>query len=658
MAVSRLTKMTLLAERNQHDAILQSLQSIQNIEIEDIFQSDENEQWLATYFPEIEEIDQATISEYTQWLTQIDQGITFIRNHGSSTKKIKELPRKNYSLQGLEAGFNEEALISLLKQIQRLKQEWQKNEQEEQYWQQVEEWATQWYQFDVAPDYTLDSIAIQLAKVEANAWETVRAYLTNEKDIYFEVNHNSEKEVKFSYAVLKEKTSMVQNALIALGVSFEQLPYEETTTELLAKSKKALRKCVETTKKLTIEIGYLKDQVSILQFNEEIILARLTREQAKEKLVLAKHLVVIRAWVNQDDQKKIVTFLQKQFDNALFFSFEEPTKTQIATNQVPTKMKNNRFVAPFEILTGMYSVPKYEEIDPTPWMAPFYLVFFGMMVADLGYGFLTFLFTTLALKFLVLPKGMKKFVELFQILSISIMVWGGIYGSLFGVEMPFQLLAPTEDFMTIFALSVIFGGIQIYTGLFLAAKENIKKKDYLSAISQGFSWQGILTGIFIAAAGSLVFDSALLTSIGTYLALFCAFLVLLVPMIQSKSKVGGFFSGLYELYGITGYIGDFVSYSRLMALGISGGSIAMAFNMLVGTMPPVARYSIGIVLLIALHALNIFLSMLGAYVHAARLQYVEFFGKFYEGGGRPFDSFKPTEKYVNIEEKLEENTHD
>ncbi|MFC4709674.1 V-type ATP synthase subunit I [Enterococcus eurekensis] len=658
MAVSRLTKMTLLAERNQHDAILQSLQSIQNIEIEDIFQSDENEQWLATYFPEIEEIDQATISEYTQWLTQIDQGITFIRNHGSSTKKIKELPRKNYSLQGLEAGFNEEALISLLKQIQRLKQEWQKNEQEEQYWQQVEEWATQWYQFDVAPDYTLDSIAIQLAKVEANAWETVRAYLTNEKDIYFEVNHNSEKEVKFSYAVLKEKTSMVQNALIALGVSFEQLPYEETTTELLVKSKKALRKCVETTKKLTIEIGYLKDQVSILQFNEEIILARLTREQAKEKLVLAKHLVVIRAWVNQDDQKKIVTFLQKQFDNALFFSFEEPTKTQIATNQVPTKMKNNRFVAPFEILTGMYSVPKYEEIDPTPWMAPFYLVFFGMMVADLGYGFLTFLFTTLALKFLVLPKGMKKFVELFQILSISIMVWGGIYGSLFGVEMPFQLLAPTEDFMTIFALSVIFGGIQIYTGLFLAAKENIKKKDYLSAISQGFSWQGILTGIFIAAAGSLVFDSALLTSIGTYLALFCAFLVLLVPMIQSKSKVGGFFSGLYELYGITGYIGDFVSYSRLMALGISGGSIAMAFNMLVGTMPPVARYSIGIVLLIALHSLNIFLSMLGAYVHAARLQYVEFFGKFYEGGGRPFDSFKPTEKYVNIEEKLEENTHD
>ena len=138
---------------------------------------------------------------------------------------------------------------------------------------------------------------------------------------------------------------------------------------------------------------------------------------------------------------------------------------------------------------------------------------------------------------------------------------------------------------------------------------------------------------------------------GTYLALFCAFLVLLIPMIQSKSKVGGFFSGLYELYGVTGYIGDFVSYSRLMALGISGGSIAMAFNMLVATMPTAARYSVGILLLVALHALNIFLSMLGAYVHAARLQYVEFFGKFYEGGGRPFQTFKTAEKYINVDEK-------
>ena len=122
-------------------------------------------------------------------------------------------------------------------------------------------------------------------------------------------------------------------------------------------------------------------------------------------------------------------------------------------------------------------------------------------------------------------------------------------------------------------------------------------------------------------------------------------------MIQSKSKIQGLASGAYNLYGITGYIGDLVSYTRLMALGISGGSIAAAFNMLVSYMPPIARFSVGILLMVVLHGLNIFLSLLSAYVHGARLQYVEFFGKFYEGGGRAFRPLKTEEKYVNIKQE-------
>lgn len=651
MAVNRLTKMTLLAENRHHDSLLKSLQRFQSVEIEDIFENQENQEWLEAYFPALEEVDQTKEQLYVQWLHQIEKSIVFIRDNGSVKQKIKDLPRKSYTLNELEARFNEEALVSLLNQVAQLQKSWDENTKKLTYWQQAEDWANQWLQYDISPSEQLDSAEAVQAKVAAESWETVETYLMEQKDVYYELNYSSEKEIKFSFIALNERAVTVQAELITFGVSIEQNPYDESPATLLPKAKKALKECVETSKGLTSEIGYLKGQVSILQLNEEVLLARLTRERAKEHLVLAKYLVVIRAWVNEEDQELLMNQLQAEHDQALFFSFESPTKEQIMENKVPTKLRNNRFVSPFEILTGMYSVPKYEEIDPTPWMAPFYLVFFGMMVADLGYGFLTFIGTTLALKYLILPRGTEKFVRLFQILSISIMIWGGIYGSLFGVSLPFQLLVPTEDFMTIFVLSLVFGGIQIYTGLFLAAKEHIKKKDYLSAVSKGFSWQGILTGIFIAAAGSLFLDSPLLTTIGTYLALFCAFLVLLIPMIQSKSKVGGFFSGLYELYGVTGYIGDFVSYSRLMALGISGGSIAMAFNMLVATMPTAARYSVGILLLVALHALNIFLSMLGAYVHAARLQYVEFFGKFYEGGGRPFQTFKTAEKYINVDEK-------
>src|SRR5699024_5528754 len=207
------------------------------------------------------------------------------------------------------------------------------------------------------------------------------------------------------------------------------------------------------------------------------------------------------------------------------------------------------------------------------------------------------------------------------------------------------------DFMTIFMMSLIFGGIQLFTGLFLAAKEKIKRKDYLAAIREGFSWQGLLAGILLIALDTIVLHSDWLKNIGIFLAIINAVLVVILPAIKSRSKIGGFFSGLYDLYGITGYIGDFVSYSRLMALGISGGSIALAFNLLVGTLPPAARFTIGIALIVVLQGLNIFLSILSAYVHAARLQYVEYFGKFYQGGGRAFQPFKTAEKYLNITNK-------
>lgn len=652
MGVSRLNKMTLLAERKFHESLLKKLQSVQSVEIEDILQVEENEEWLTTYFPELEEPDATSINQYTIWLNQIRQGIVFIRNHGSAKEKIRELRRTTYTLRQLEEQFDEEAFVKTLNQLTTLKTNWDKILKEQKYWNEAQLWATQWSHYDIDPNEELETVTTILAKVPTELWEDVRAFLVNEKEIYFEINYNTEKEVQFSFALFKEAVEKVQAQLVTLGVSFEQNPYNKNPKELLLQAKNELAIAVEKKKHLTRELGYFKQRVADLQLNEEILLAKIAREQAKEQLVYSKHLVIIRAWISADEQAAFLTALQKEYDSAVYCSFEEPTRQQVETNQVPTKLKNNWFVAPFEILTGMYSVPKYEEIDPTPWMAPFYLVFFGMMVADLGYGLLIFLGTTLALKLRTLPKGTAKFVRLFQILAVSVMAWGIIYGSAFGLTLPFQLLAPTEDFMTIFALSVIFGGIQIYTGLFLAAKENIKKKQYLTAISAGFSWQGILTGIFIAAAGSLVFNSSLLVNVGAILALFSAFLVIVIPTIQSKSKVGGFFSGLYELYGVTGYIGDFVSYSRLMALGISGGSIAMAFNMLVATMPPAARFSVGVLLIIALHALNIFLSLLGAYVHAARLQYVEFFGKFYEGGGRPFETFKAAEKYINLDENM------
>ena len=210
------------------------------------------------------------------------------------------------------------------------------------------------------------------------------------------------------------------------------------------------------------------------------------------------------------------------------------------------------------------------------------------------------------------------------------------------------ILSTSDDVISILILSIVFGVIQIFIGLGLAAKENIKAKNYLGAISDGFAWQGIMAGAIIGGLGKMFLDSQPLYMIGIVLACISALLIVVTPMLQSESKIKGLASGAYNLYGITGYIGDLVSYTRLMALGISGGSIAAAFNMLVGYMPPIARFSVGILLMLALHGLNIFLSLLSAYVHGARLQYVEFFGKFYEDGGEPFAPLDNDTKYIKL----------
>ena len=315
---------------------------------------------------------------------------------------------------------------------------------------------------------------------------------------------------------------------------------------------------------------------------------------------------------------------------------------------VPTVLKNNALVEPFESVTEMYSLPKYNDIDPTPFMMPFYLVFFGMMSADLGYGLVLMLGTFAAMKFFNMDKGMARFIKFFHLLSYSVIVWGLIYGSFFGATLPIQLLSTTDDVITILLLSVVFGFIQMVYGLIINGVVKWKQQQRSSSYVDGLAWAGVLIGLALLIVDMMIMPNAIIRTL-SYILIFANVIgIILVSTMASKNKGLGFALGLYNLYGVTGYVGDLVSYTRLMALGVSGGSIAVAFNMIVQYLPTAARFSVGIILIIALHALNIFLTYLSAYVHTARLQYVEFFGKFYEGGGRPLSPLKTLEKHIYL----------
>lgn len=658
MAVKEMKKLSIICEKEAQERILRVLQGTQQVEIDDIYADSANEDWLKEYFADSQQNEDSGSTEAL--IRQIQELVRFIRDHGSAKEKVTELKRGVTSFGDFEKTFDEAKLKKELATITQLKERWDQNLAATKQAQAQEDWGTTWQNLDIDIEDSRDKNVTALIGILPNdQWEAFQDQLKQTTQIYSEYISNDQKETAFALLYLRKETPDVLELMQDFGARSETKPYPGQPKEILQQAKADLTQLAQERKELAQLIGEKKAQVYHLQQAEEVLLAQNQRELAQAGIVESQYLAVIRGWIGADEVPDLKRILADAFPNQqVYLSLEDPTSEEIATNKTPTKLKNNPVVQPFEMLTEMYSIPKYDEIDPTPWMMPFYLVFFGMMVADFGYGLLMLVATTVGLKALTLPKGTQRFLKLFQYLSVSTIVWGLIYGSSFGVEMPVYLLSPSKDFMAIFGLSMVFGGIQIFTGLFLAGKENMRKKDYVAAVNQGFSWQGILAGILIAALGAMVVKSQALTMIGAILAIISALAVLLTSVLGAKSKVGGFFMGLYDLYGITSYIGDFVSYSRLMALGISGGSIAAAFNMLVGYMPPAARFTAGIVLIVVLQGLNIFLSLLSAYVHAARLQYVEFFGKFYTGGGRAFRPLKPAEKYMNFIDENGGNDND
>lgn len=654
MGVTKMKKVTVIAERSHQEKLLQAIQGLQNVAIRDLSQSVENNAWVtqyfATAFAEMPETGTANLAVLQH---QLNEAVQFVQHHGQYKEKLKTLQRRYLSLQEIEEAFDEQQLQKELTEIMEMKLHWQEDAQTEEKLLQEEAWLSRWQYLDVVPNQ-VKSLQTQLLLITVSntaAAGLVEAFKELEL-VHYEEVYTDDNRVSFAIVFSREIEELVHEQLAQVSAELETYPYDEKPQQALKKVKEELKKLHHKRQELSKQIGQKKQIICDLQWAEEVLLAMVEREKLKNQFVQSEFLIVLQGWISDDELNLMMSEMSELFGaDEIYLAFEEPNEFE-ENNEVPTKLKNNALVEPFEMLTEMYALPQYKEVDPTPWMVPFYLVFFGMMVADLGYGLLMLVATTLAMKLLVLPNGLLRFVKFFQILAVPSMLWGLIYNSFFGTSLPIPtLLSTQDDVIQILVLSVIFGLIQILIGLFVAAKEHIKRKEYLDALGNGFAWQGILIGLGLIAVGGMLLDNSTVAKVGKVLAIVSALSIVGVPIIQSSSKLTGLAKGAYDLYGVTGYIGDLVSYTRLMALGISGGSIAAAFNMLVGYMPPAARFTVGILLLVALQGLNIFLTLLSAYVHGARLQYVEFFGKFYSGGGRKFTPLKTAEKYFTIKNK-------
>ena len=392
-------------------------------------------------------------------------------------------------------------------------------------------------------------------------------------------------------------------------------------------------------------LKYLED----FKFSYEFYRNEKIKIMSERKFLKTTELDLIEGYVPSDRLSDFENEVKKVCGENYYLNAEDANRD---SEKVPILLKNNSFVSPFELMTEMYSMPRYNEIDPTPFFAPFYFIFAGIMVGDFGYGLLVFLGTLFALKKFKLTEKKRRFIKFFNYLSISTIIFGLVFGSFFGgiIELP-ALIDPAEDSTLLVILSLILGGIHIFFALGIKAYMNIrdgKPKDALYDV--GFWYMAVL-----GAIGFIL--SKFLPQVAAFGKVFLVVMVLgMIGIVatggrEEKSTGAKIGWGIYSLYGISSYLGDFVSYLRLMALVLSGSFLGLAINMIAGMLfeSNILGKLFAIVIFVVFQLFNAFLSYLSAYVHTARLTYVEMFNKFYEGGGIPFKKMIENSDYFNID---------
>ena len=654
MAIAKMNKVMLIAPTDKQNDLLDAIQELQSLEVTSLEQAKElfTENSIA-----LKEADAEGMNALQQKFEGIHAAITFVEKNQKQPSLIQKLktPREQFALSELQKEVQNWDTDALVEHVESIRNTLRKKDDELKELREKEALLRKWSALDFYPK-DIFKHPYTKTKMGTIPQATDNAYLDGLKESELisvhEVYHTRE-EIGVLVTYPRKAQQAAKEELAKAHFSIVWYAFEEAPSVELEKNLKAQQAVVDAKKKVLDDLQEEKDLLRKLQLSAEVTYNELQKEQAKNGLVNGQHVFVLQGWLTTKAVDDVEVQLKEKLGEGeyVFLPLEIAEEEY---EEVPTVLENNAFLQPFENLTEMYGLPKYGELDPTPYTAPFYLVFFGMMAADLGYGALLWLGTFIMLKFFHFDKGMNRNLKFFHLLSYPVMIWGIVFGSAFGADLPFQPLSLSKDLITIMILSIIFGVIQIMVGLSLGAYSNLKKKAYVDAYTSHLGWLAIITGIILYVLGSMVLNISWIATIGSSIAIIAAVAIVVVTVLSSENKWGGLASGLYNLYGISGYVADVVSYTRLMALAVSGGSIASAFNMLVGFLPPVARFTAGIFLIVALQGLNIFLSFLGAYVHGLRLQFVEFFGKFYDGGGRALKPFKTYEKYVDIKQQKSE----
>ncbi len=506
---------------------------------------------------------------------------------------------------------------------------------------------------------TLDSICEVIAeKAPDAAGADIRIISSEQSMVYLAV------------VCLEEDAQAVEDALRSAGFARPAQTWEKTPSEEREELEQQENTCAAETAEIEEQIRELSEHRTEIKIAADYYRVRADKYEVLGELPQSERTFVISGYIPQCEAGHVESWLSERYDCAV--DIEDLKEDE----EPPVILKNNPFSANMEGVVESYGLPHKGELDPTTIMSFFYVFFFGMMLSDAAYGaIVAVVCAVLVRKFPRMSPGMKKSLKLFFYCGLSTLVWGILFGGYFGnivdivsekffgtaVTVPALWFIPLNDPMKLLVFSLLFGVIHLFTGLGIKGYLCLRDGKVMDFFCDVVLWFMLLVGLILMLLPSDIFASIAQTQIvfpgwlntlAGILAAAGAIGIVLMSGRDKKNPALRIALGAYDLYNITGWLSDVLSYSRLLALGLATGVIASVINQMGSMLPDnIVGVIFFIVIFLAGHTLNLAINLLGAYVHTNRLQFVEFFGKFYEGGGRPFEPFKENTKYADVKEE-------
>lgn len=670
MAVLKMQKINLCAMKKNRKRILEAVQAMGVVEVSSWQDEMEGFQKMDT---------SAQKSQFEKTAATIDQALEILEKYAPEKKgMLASLAGREFvSSQTFHKAMQDKNLyLSVANEIVQLEKSMAENHANILKMNTKIDNITPWVSMDIPMNTTgTKNTDVLIGTIEREVTQEqiyeILAANALEADVDVTVISTSRNQTCLVVICLKKDRECVEDALRTEG--FARVPFlsRKDPAKRIEVLKEKISKLEEENREAEAKMKDLAVNREDLRLISDYFRIRAEKYRVLGNLAQSENTFFISGYVPEKEAGKVADILENRFDAMVEIC--DPDEGE----ESPVQLENNVFSASTEGVVESFGLPKKGEIDPTFIMSFFYVFLFGLMLSDAAYGLIISLACGIVLwKYKGMEEGLKKSLRMFFFCGLSTLFWGLMFGGFFGdlvkvvantffhKDMTLQAVwfEPLNDPMRLLLYSLLFGIIHLFTGLGIKGYMMIKDGRYLDCLYDVGFWFALLIGLLL-----LLIPSELFASIAGQTFIFPAFVNVLAKVLtiiglagiilmsgrRKKNPALRIALGLYDIYGITSWLSDVLSYSRLLALGLATGVIAQVVNSMASMM---GDGILGAIFFIAVfiigHTLNLAINLLGAYVHTNRLQYVEFFGKFYEGGGRPFEPFKQNTKYIRIKEDV------